>query len=121
MSNFEKEAIGKGLVTGLAGLGAGAAGMAGYSAMKPDAPIEEHPDYKPPVVPEEKPKDYFDQGMDSLEENVYNPAWNFISEQSQNPGTRKLLTALALIALLGGGTYFAGKNQGKKDILNRFQ
>ena len=123
MSN-EKIAMSKSLIGGLAGLGGlgtGVAGVAGYNALKEkeSAPIEEHPDYTPPAPPEEK--DYFDKSMDWAEENVYNPSWDFISQQSQNPGTRKLLTALALIALLGGGSYMFGKNQGKQDILNRFQ
>ena len=104
-------------------LGAGALGAGGGAlAMSGDDPIEEHPDYTPPPSPEpEEEKDYFDQGVDWLGENVYDPSWKFISEQSQNPGTRKLLTALALIALLGGGAYMGGKHQGKQDILSRFQ
>tara|TARA_B100000579_G_C22848316_1_gene865798 strand:- start:5470 stop:5844 length:375 start_codon:yes stop_codon:yes gene_type:complete len=124
MSN-EKIAMSKSLIGGLAGLGGlgvGAAGIGGYNALKDPDPIEEHPDYAPPPAPEPEPeKDYFDKGMDWAEENIYNPSWDFISQQSQNPGTRKLLTALALIALLGGGSYMFGKNKGRQDILNRFQ
>ena len=106
---------------GLGGAGLGAGGMALANKADP-GPIEEHPDYTPPPPPEPEPeKDYFDQGVDWAGKNVYEPSWDFISKQSQDPGTRKLLTALAIIALLTGGSYMGGKHQGKKDILSRFQ
>ena len=72
-------------------------------------------------IPKPEEKDYFDSSMDFLNENAYKPTWETISEQSQNPGTRKLLTALALLGLLGGGSYLLGKRSGKNDILSRFR
>lgn len=115
--NFLKS---KGGLAALGGLGTAAlgAGATGY-VMGGDDPIEEHPDYKPPTP--EPEKDYFDKGVDWAGKNVYEPSWDFISKQSQNPGTRKLLTALAIIALMGGGVYMGGKHQGKQDILSRFK
>ena len=118
---LRKGLIGTGIGLGTLGAGGGAYLAGGQGRNDEIAKLNDTISSLKQQIPKPEDKDYFDSSMDFLNENAYKPTWETISEQSQNPGTRKLLTALALLGLLGGGSYLLGKRSGKNDILSRFR
>ena len=116
-SSLVKMALSPGL---LKALGAGGIGLGGAAAGYGLGQMGGGGEGAPGPAPEPE-GDWMDKTMDWGKENVYDPAWEGITGASENSGTRKLLTALLLMTLLGGGGYMYGKGKGKREILDKLR